>query len=448
MSTNPHKRPHASSMPYSAHKKPRARAVRPSLSSSTSSSSSSSSSSSMPGLTGNFTDIDDLPVGIHVIYNPHAISTYEHTHEYIPTKFLGESVKVHHPKKKYKYKGYDREELWKMATETMTNTEHTIKDEDGEEIEVDTCYPAIDAADFFDHDKVDSTTNIIFLYIKKIDDETKMKGFLLCRDLHHKTLEEMRTKLIDEYGDNGDFAEYMTFQEEPCLYIEGLCAKERGIGRMLMQLVEKIADQSEEYKAVKLAALSYVVKYYYKLGYRFANSPNELFEKNIQDETIFQQINQDVKNLPLIQTDHETFKNKEWVDFINRIQHHKLLNTDYDNHITSKQKKRMKRGMTFYDAGEDKFIPRSPSKRVQYATESHNLGGDGWYMYKILNKETKTKAGAEVKVPRKKGRKSKKSKKSKKSRKKKSKSHSRKRTTHKKRNKRIRRKKVTFKTKK
>ena len=114
------------------------------------------------------------------------------------------------------------EELWKMATETMTNTKHTITDEDGDGIEVDTCYPAIDAADFFDHDKVDSTTNIIFLYIKKIDDETKMKGFLLCRDLHRETLKEMRTELIDEYGDNGDFKEYMTFQEEPCLYIEGL----------------------------------------------------------------------------------------------------------------------------------------------------------------------------------------------------------------------------------
>ena len=164
-----------------------------------------------------------------------------------------------------------------------------------------------------------------------------------------------------------------------------------------MQLVEKIADKSKEYKAVKLAALTYVVKYYYKLGYRFANSPNKSFEKNIQDETIFQQINQDVEKLPLIKTDEESFKEKEWVKFINSIQHHKLLNTNYDNRITSKQKKRMKRRVTFYDPEKDKFITRSPSNRVQYATESHDLGGDGWYMYKLLNKETKVKAKVNAK---------------------------------------------------
>ena len=182
---------------------------------------------------------------------------------------------------------------------------------------------------------------------------------------------------------------------------------------MLMQLVEKIADKSKEYKAVKLAALTYVVKYYYKLGYRFANSPNKSFEKNIQDETIFQQINQDVEKLPLIKTDEESFKEKEWVKFINSIQHHKLLNTNYDNRITSKQKKRMKRRVTFYDPEKDKFITRSPSNRVQYATESHDLGGDGWYMYKLLNKETKVKAKVNAKTSKTKKTKTKKAKSSK-----------------------------------
>ena len=149
------------------------------------------------------------------------------------------------------------------------------------------------------------------------------------------------------------------------------------------------------------------------MGYRFANSPNKSFEKNIQDETIFQQINQDVEKLPLIKTDEESFKEKEWVKFINSIQHHKLLNTNYDNRITSKQKKRMKRRVTFYDPEKDKFITRSPSNRVQYATESHDLGGDGWYMYKLLNKETKVKAKVNAKTSKTKKTKTKKAKSSK-----------------------------------
>ena len=86
--------------------------------------------------------------------------------------------------------------------------------------------------------------------------------------------------------------------------------EEKGAGRMLMHLVETIAYNSKEYKAVKLAALTYVIKYYYKLGYRFANSPNTMFEKNIADESIFKKINQVVENLPVIKNDEESFKRK------------------------------------------------------------------------------------------------------------------------------------------
>ena len=163
----------------------------------------SSSSSSSSSASDMFTDINNLPIGIHVIYNPQAVSTFNHTHKSIPKKINNIPIKVHDPRKTYN--NYSGIELWKMAIACMTDTVHTIVDDNGEEIEVDTCYPAIDAEDFFDFDKVDSTSNIIFLYIKKVDDETIMKGFILCRDLHLKTLKKMRTKArIEDYGDNGD----------------------------------------------------------------------------------------------------------------------------------------------------------------------------------------------------------------------------------------------------
>ena len=81
--------------------------------------------------------------------------------------------------------------------------------------------------------------------------------------------------------------------------------------------------------------------------------------------------------------------------------------------LTSRQRKRMKRRVTFYDPEKDKFITRSPSNRVQYATESHDLGGDGWYMYKLLNKETKVKAKVNAKTSKTKKTKTKKAKSSK-----------------------------------
>ena len=109
-----------------------------------------------------------------------------------------------------------------------------------------------------------------------------MSAFILCRDLHKSTMNKMRTKARQrQYELDGDFLAYMNFEPEPCLYVDGLCSKERGIGKSLMSLLDTIVAKSKKYEAVKLAALTYVVKYYYNQGFRFTNSPNNSFKKNI-----------------------------------------------------------------------------------------------------------------------------------------------------------------------
>ena len=265
-----------------------------------------------------FENINRLPQGIHVIYNPHAYSTHNKTSRYIPKSYKNFPIHLHNPRKTYK--DYDSEELWGMACSSVKNTMHDVKEND-EIYQVHTCDPAMDG-DYFEFDKLDSTTNMILLYIK-IEGETaspKMKSFVLCRDLHAQTLKKMRTKARqDEYGHNGDFIEYMAFEDEPCLYVDGLCSKQRAVGRLLMELLDKIVYDSPHYKAIKLAALSYVVKYYYKIGYRFSNSPKPTFQKNINDEELLSNVNTEVSNLPKIARDEE-YNNPEWVNFISKMQ--------------------------------------------------------------------------------------------------------------------------------
>ena len=331
-----------------------------------------------------FETIRQLPVGIHIVYNPDAPSTYTKTKRYIPKTFQSIEVFVHDPRSTYK--SIDGEDLWGMACSSLQYTMHKSQGGTNTIEMVHTCDPAMDG-EYFEKDKLDATTNMIMLNISKDDGGlNKMKTFILCRDLHEQTLRKMRTKKRqDLYEYNAVFNEYMDIQSEPCLYVDGLCSKEKGIGRLMMQLLDTIVEKSPEYKAIKLAALTYVVKYYYKLGYRFANSPNPNFSKNINDPSLFESINKMVETLPKITSDDE-YKNKEIIDFINVIQPYKLFNTDFETKIDKRQAKRLKRRTTYYDPITDTFVKKSPGYRKQEATKAHDLGSNGWYMYKFSNK--------------------------------------------------------------
>ena len=353
---------------------------------------SSSSESSMESLeldTEYFEMIRNVDVGIHVVYNPHAISTYNNTHRYIPTTIKGTPVYVHSPKKTYK--DINGEDLWRMACYSLENTEH--ESIDGDDIIMShTCDPAMDG-DYFVFDKLNSTTNFIILNISEdqLRKEKQMKTFVLCRDLDNSALKKMRTKARqDEYEDDGDFLDYMKVKPEPCLYIDGLCSKERGVAGTLMEMMSMIVEKSLAYEAVKLASLTYVVKYYYKLGYRFTNSPNVNYYKNINEPSLFEKVNKMVEELPKIKKGEE-FTNPKWVAFVNFIQEYKLFNTDFDTRIKKNQKKRMKRGATYYDAVTDKFVKYSPRRRKTMATKSHDIGANGWYMYKKFDKKKQLK---------------------------------------------------------
>ena len=359
-------------------------------SSSEGSSSSESSMGTLELASDYFETIHDLDVGIHIVYNPHTISTYNNTHRYIPTTIRETPVYAHSPKKNYK--DINGEDLWRMACYSLENTEHESKDGD-DIIMSHTCDPAMDG-EYFAFDKLNSTTNFIILNISE-DPKTRekqMKTFVLCRDLDKTALKKMRTKARqDEYEYNGDFLDYMKVKPEPCLYIDGLCSKERGVAGMLMEMMSVMVEKSLVYDAVKLASLTYVVKYYYKLGYRFANSPNVAYYKNINDPSLFEKVNKMVEELPKITKDDE-FTNPKWVAFVNFIQEYKLFNTDFDTRIKKNQKRRMKRGATYYDAVTDKFIKYSPKRRKTMATKSHDIGANGWYMDKKFDKKKQLKS--------------------------------------------------------
>jgi hypothetical protein len=369
----------------------------------TSRSSSSLSSSQSEVLYDTFETIENVDEGLHVIYNPHAKFTYNHTYKYIPktfqTKYQNLSVYIHNPSSNYK--NVNPVDLWGMACSSLENTEHEKKEEDGTVELVHTCSPAMDG-DYFSFDKLDSTTNMIILKVSKQSEDKPplMTAFMLCRDLHESTMRKMRTKERQrQYDYNGDFFAYKNVEPEPCLYVDGLCSKERGIGKLIMSLLDVIVSKSKKYEAIKLAALTYVVKYYYNQGYRFTNSPNETFKKNMNNPELFKHVNEMVEKLPIITKDEE-YTNKQVIDFINVIQQYKLFNSNYDTRITDEQKKRFQRPTTIYDANTDKFVKNSPGYRKKRATESHDLGVDGWYMYKMLNTNKKRRA----KTPPRKGR--------------------------------------------
>ena len=374
---------------------------------------SSSSSSQSEVVYDTFETIENVDPGLHIIYNPHTTFTYNHTFglkEVEETKQAVEkgfewnnqilTVYIHNPSSNYK--NVNPVDLWGMACSSLENTEHEIKEKDGTSDFVHVCSPAIDG-DYFSFDKLNSTTNMIILKVSKKSEKEPpiMTAFMLCRDLHKSTMRIMRTKKRQrKYDYNGDFFAYNNFEPEPCLYVEGLCSKEKRVGKLLMSLLDLIVSKSKKYEAIKLAALTYVVKYYYLQGYRFTNSPNESFKKNIKNNPeLFKQVNEAAGNLPKLTKDQE-HTNKQAIDFINVIQQYKLFNSNYATRITDEQKKRFQRPTTIYDANTDTFVKNSPGYRKKRATESHDLGVDGWYMYKMLNTNKKRRA----KTPPRKGR--------------------------------------------
>ena len=62
---------------------------------------------------------------------------------------------------------------------------------------------------------------------------------------------------------------------EKYLYVEGLCSNARGVGKLLLNDVMNAGAQKHIYKGTKLAALTVVISYYYKLGFRFYPTENE-----------------------------------------------------------------------------------------------------------------------------------------------------------------------------
>ena len=86
-----------------------------------------------------------------------------------------------------------------------------------------------------------------------------LRGFIVVKDLSHKTHNyEEEVKVEKKKG------------VEKYLYVEGLCSNARGIGRILLNDVIE-AGKKKPYNGTKLAALTVVISYYYKLGFRFYN---------------------------------------------------------------------------------------------------------------------------------------------------------------------------------
>lgn len=94
-----------------------------------------------------------------------------------------------------------------------------------------------------------------------------LRGFIVVKDLHNKEIFEEEGKVK---------------KKEPYLYVEGLCSNARGVGKLLLNDVIE-AGRKGQYQGTKLAALTVVISYYYKLGFRFYDeNGNEMGDKSPQ----------------------------------------------------------------------------------------------------------------------------------------------------------------------
>ena len=201
---------------------------------------------------------------------------------------------------------------------------------------------------FFDDDKMKYTVNMIILYCDKRQQPGRRGrqsryatyAFVVIRDLLRveaifEKIEQVKgregsagSEYFDSLMDDGSPSQ---LHEEPCLYIEGLCAgKEAGRGRgtKLMDLVHLLAFYSSGgcYAGCKLSALTYVIQYYFnKFSYRFRKSCQGDGTNADCNHADLLRINNTVNTLPRISSDEEVEEEAEtqlkgpWQDFVEML---------------------------------------------------------------------------------------------------------------------------------
>jgi hypothetical protein len=105
---------------------------------------------------------------------------------------------------------------------------------------------------FDEMDREDRAVKIIDLN-NLLESQAKfLRGFIVVKDLNNKVIFEDKKKIL---------------KNEPYLYVEGLCANKRGLGAAMLNNVINMGIKG--YNGTKLAALTVVISYYWKLGFRF-----------------------------------------------------------------------------------------------------------------------------------------------------------------------------------
>tara|TARA_A100001011_G_scaffold202785_1_gene211197 strand:- start:3952 stop:5682 length:1731 start_codon:yes stop_codon:yes gene_type:complete len=132
------------------------------------------------------------------------------------------------------------------------------------------------------YDEEEYNTEIANKYkgiLRKDNEKTKyLRAFIVVKDLNHKVAKDEEGYVED--GNNK--------RKEDYLYVEGLCSNARGIGRKLLNVVTNAA---QKYEGTKLAALTVVISYYYKLGFRFYKEEKEITTKEGEEKTLIQKVN-------------------------------------------------------------------------------------------------------------------------------------------------------------
>ena len=131
---------------------------------------------------------------------------------------------------------------WSRSVNSIMNTE----DSEGKNL----CADVLPNEDFFQHTRMLEKAQLIIL---SVDEGNKINGFACLSDLRNSVEERLEDMGSDEGHGFG----------EKFLYIDGLCSNVRGMGKILMGIVDNIVENSQTCKGLKLA-FSYVIKYYQK----------------------------------------------------------------------------------------------------------------------------------------------------------------------------------------
>ena len=246
-------------------------------------------------------------------------------------------------------------QLWARASNTLQDDEAF----DGEHL----CDPVM-SGDFFETDKLKETMNFMFLVT---NDGGQVLTFMTVRDL--LGIEEILEKRTTETK-TGDFSDVLKKvqeleeQKKEYLYIDGICSKERGVAMNLLKFLQKICCNSE-YKGIKLAAITYVIKLYRKYGFKF--DTNNVARNDELDKKL--------SALGNIGDDEAIFEDEKWLSFIEEIQGEKGITTTI-NPIFQKQFDRMKRYLKGYE-GKRKEAYKT---RMTKAFEAHDILTNGFNM--------------------------------------------------------------------